>query len=332
MSELKLTDHAIASLPSAMTTGDKIYVVRGSTDYRADFTDILTPSACTVTDYSPAEVVDGVETDFTFAGLVGIATPIFTLGGFGKLTIGYGVAGLHGQWTAGTGILSMNEAPELVGGLAPPLIGTKIMGGAKGDTGATGAAGAPGSGGGGAISMEQVLISTATGNHTYVCPAHMINTAATYQTLSVESSSAGIHTFSGLVSVTGAANLYPVFSYNNTDVQLIFPDLNHITASGYFQGIDSDAIRFSAPLLKSCTVAVSAMSPPFQSASAYFYNLTPAANTDEVLAMFAALDGTNGTTSWNGSLDVSSSCAAPSAAGLASKAIIVSRGGTVTHN
>jgi len=57
------------------------------------------------------------------------------------------------------------------------------------------------------------------------------------------------------------------------------------------------------------------------------------ASVDQILASLASLDGTAGTTSWAGEVDVSGGTSAtPSAAGLVSKGIIVTRGGTVTHN
>lgn len=57
------------------------------------------------------------------------------------------------------------------------------------------------------------------------------------------------------------------------------------------------------------------------------------ASVDQILASLASLDGTAGTTSWVGEVDVSGGTSAtPSAAGLVSKGIIVTRGGTVTHN
>jgi hypothetical protein len=59
------------------------------------------------------------------------------------------------------------------------------------------------------------------------------------------------------------------------------------------------------------------------------------ASVDAILAVLASLDGTNGTTAWGAGRTVNLSggtSATPSVAGLASKATIVARGGTVTNN
>lgn len=54
---------------------------------------------------------------------------------------------------------------------------------------------------------------------------------------------------------------------------------------------------------------------------------------DAILAVLASLDGTNGTTSWAGTVTLNGGTnSTPSAAGLTSKATIVGRGGTVTNN
>ena len=59
------------------------------------------------------------------------------------------------------------------------------------------------------------------------------------------------------------------------------------------------------------------------------------ASVDQILAVVASLDGTNGTTSWGTGKTLALSGgtnSTPSAGGLANKAIIVARGGTVTNN
>ncbi len=65
----------------------------------------------------------------------------------------------------------------------------------------------------------------------------------------------------------------------------------------------------------------------------YFGTALNEASVDSILASFAALDGTNGTTSWNcGTLILTGSNSAPSAAGLASVAILQGRGIGVSTN
>jgi len=67
-------------------------------------------------------------------------------------------------------------------------------------------------------------------------------------------------------------------------------------------------------------------------------NITSAALTqasvDALLASLAALNGTGGTTAFSSprSVTITGTSATPSAAGLASKATLVARGVTVTHN
>lgn len=56
-------------------------------------------------------------------------------------------------------------------------------------------------------------------------------------------------------------------------------------------------------------------------------------SVDNILSIFASLDGTNGTTAFTGTIDLSGGTSAPpSNAGLANKAIIEARGGTVIVN
>jgi hypothetical protein len=57
------------------------------------------------------------------------------------------------------------------------------------------------------------------------------------------------------------------------------------------------------------------------------------ASVDHILVRLAALDGTNGTTTFNGrTVTITGTSATPSSNGLAAKATLVSRGCTVTHN
>lgn len=59
----------------------------------------------------------------------------------------------------------------------------------------------------------------------------------------------------------------------------------------------------------------------------------PQSAVDEILVKLASLDGTLGTTMWNGTVNISGGVSAsPSAIGLAAKDVIVARGGTVITN
>ena len=115
------------------------------------------------------------------------------------------------------------------------------------------------------------------------------------------------------------------FEFNNHVAMTAGPDCSVIVNLGQFD-VSGDVSMVTAPTFPNLK---SVSSNAFFSGNAFSQ-----AAVDYLLAVFAALDGTNGTTSWDNStfyIDGGTN-ATPSAAGLASIAVLVGRGNTVNHN
>jgi hypothetical protein len=133
--------------------------------------------------------------------------------------------------------------------------------------------------------------------------------------------------FPALTSLGGA--FYPVSCAALTSVSLpAIQVIGATTTSGSLINL------YLTPLLTTFTLGASLKRVGLGGGNVVFTTCAlTQASVDGVLVSLAALDGTNGTTTFNGrTVTISGTSATPSSSGLAAKATLVARGCTVTHN